>query len=103
MHNLLIRPVRIALSFLACVSALVMAPSHAQAQRPVVIATYVASLDPHVIVDYQTTFIQINVYDNLYRYGGDSLTPKPWLATSHKTSADGKVWEFTLREGGQVP
>ena len=58
-----------------------------------------ANLDPHALYDVPSSFIQLNVYDNLYRYEGNPPRLKPWLAESHTASADGKTWEFKLRQG----
>ncbi|WP_439577021.1 ABC transporter substrate-binding protein [Elioraea sp.] len=56
-------------------------------------------LDPHVIADVPMQFIQLNVYDELYRYQGNPPDLVPWLATGHTVSADGLTWTFTLRPG----
>lgn len=58
-----------------------------------------ANLDPHALYDVPSSFIQLNVYDNLYRYEGNPPRLKPWLAESHTASADGKTWDFKLRRG----
>jgi peptide/nickel transport system substrate-binding protein len=58
-----------------------------------------ANLDPHVPYDVPSSFIQLNVYDNLYRYEGNPPQIKPWLAESYTASRDGKTWEFKLRSG----
>lgn len=56
-------------------------------------------LDPHVIADVPMQFIQLNVYDELYRYQGNPPELVPWLASGHTVSADGLTWTFTLRPG----
>lgn len=56
-------------------------------------------LDPHVIADVPMQFIQLNTYDELYRYQGNPPELVPWLASGHTVSADGLSWTFTLRSG----
>lgn len=56
-------------------------------------------LDPHVIADVPMQFIQLNIYDELYRYQGNPPELVPWLASGHTVSADGLTWTFTLRPG----
>jgi peptide/nickel transport system substrate-binding protein len=58
-----------------------------------------AKLDPHDPYDVPAALIQLNVYDNLYRYQGNPPQLQPWLAESHTASKDGKTWEFKLRKG----
>jgi peptide/nickel transport system substrate-binding protein len=58
-----------------------------------------ANLDPHDLYDVPASFVQLNVYDNLYRYRGNPPKLEPWLAESHTASRDGKSWEFKLRRG----
>ncbi len=58
-----------------------------------------SNLDPHALYDVPSSFIQLNVYDNLYRYEGNPPQLKPWLAESYTASRDGKTWEFKLRKG----
>lgn len=58
-----------------------------------------SNLDPHDPYDVPAALIQLNVYDNLYRYQGNPPQLQPWLAESHTASKDGRTWEFTLRKG----
>jgi peptide/nickel transport system substrate-binding protein len=58
-----------------------------------------ANLDPHDPYDVPAALIQLNVYDNLYRYQGNPPQLQPWLAESHTVSKDGRTWEFKLRKG----
>jgi peptide/nickel transport system substrate-binding protein len=58
-----------------------------------------SNLDPHALYDVPSSFIQLNAYDNLYRYEGNPPKLKPWLAESYTASKDGKTWEFKLRKG----
>jgi nickel transport system substrate-binding protein len=55
----------------------------------------VGPLNPHLYTPNQM-FAQSMVYEPLVKYQADgSVTP--WLAKSWTTSADGKIWVFTLR------
>jgi peptide/nickel transport system substrate-binding protein len=56
------------------------------------------TLDPHGAI--HATGVQINksVFESLVQLDSAG-TPKPLLATSWDTSADGKVWTFKLRDG----
>jgi len=58
-----------------------------------------ANLDPHDPYDVPSALVQLNVYDNLYRYQGNPPQLQPWLAESHSASKDGRTWEFKLRKG----
>jgi peptide/nickel transport system substrate-binding protein len=58
-----------------------------------------SNLDPHDPYDVPSALIQLNVYDNLYRYQGNPPQLQPWLAESHTASRDGRTWEFKLRKG----
>jgi ABC-type transport system substrate-binding protein len=58
-----------------------------------------ANLDPHDPYDVPAALIQLNVYDNLYRYQGNPPQLQPWLAESHSASKDGRTWEFKLKKG----
>ena len=58
-----------------------------------------SNLDPHALYDVPSSFVQLNVYDNLYRYEGNPPQLKPWLAESYTASKDGKTWEFKLKKG----
>jgi peptide/nickel transport system substrate-binding protein len=57
------------------------------------------NLDPHDPYDVPAALIQLNVYDNLYRYQGNPPQLQPWLAESHTVSRDGRTWDFKLRKG----
>ncbi len=84
-------------------AVLVLAP-HARATQPGVLVTgdnLPANLDPHQIFDVPMMLYSLNAYDNLYRYEGNPPELKPWLAESHTVSADGKTWEFKLRQGAK--
>ena len=58
-----------------------------------------SNLDPHDPYDVPSALIQLNVYDDLYRYEGNPPQLQPWLAESHSVSKDGRTWEFKLRKG----
>jgi peptide/nickel transport system substrate-binding protein len=58
-----------------------------------------SNLDPHDPYDVPSALIQLNVYDNLYRYEGNPPQLTPWLAESHTASSDGRTWDFKLRKG----
>jgi peptide/nickel transport system substrate-binding protein len=86
------------LALALCLAVAVTAP--AAAQSPLVWGDNLpANLDPHVPYDVPSSFIQLNVYDNLYRYEGNPPQLKPWLAESYTASPDGRTWEFKLRKG----
>ena len=59
--------------------------------------TDAVSLDPHDVTDSPSATVTSHIYETLYE-----LTPEgdivPNLATGHTVSADGLVWDFTLRE-----
>lgn len=57
------------------------------------------SLDPQNVTDGESLRVTKNIYDTLVDYKKDSTEVVPGLATSWKTSGDGKTWTFTLREG----
>jgi peptide/nickel transport system substrate-binding protein len=57
------------------------------------------NLDPHDPYDVPAALVQLNVYDNLYRYQGNPPQLQPWLAESHTVTRDGRTWEFKLRKG----
>ena len=83
---------------LAVAVALAAGPAHAQSVM-VWGDNLPSNLDPHALYDVPSSFIQLNVYDNLYRYEGNPPQIKPWLAESYAASKDGKTWEFKLRSG----
>ena len=88
------RPGRIVCALLAGAS------SFSQASAPDEITTAwpvnVGPLNPHLYTPNQM-FAQSMVYEPLVKYQADG-TVKPWLAKSWKTSANGKMWIFTLRD-----
>jgi peptide/nickel transport system substrate-binding protein len=85
---------------LALAIAAVLAAGPAAAQSTLVWGDNLpANLDPHALYDVPSSFVQLNVYDNLYRYEGNPPKLKPWLAESYTASKDGKTWEFKLRKG----
>jgi peptide/nickel transport system substrate-binding protein len=59
------------------------------------------SLDPHAVYDVPMQFYMLNTYDGLYRYVGNPPKLEPWLAKSHRVSADGLTWNFDLAEGAK--
>ena len=77
------------------------APSVATAQENVLVwgDQMVETLDPHAAYDVPSSFVQLNVYDNLLRYQGNPPQLKPWLAESYAASKDGTTWTFKLRQG----
>jgi peptide/nickel transport system substrate-binding protein len=81
-----------------CVASLV-GPAAAQDNAMVWGDALPANLDPHDPYDVPAALIQLNVYDNLYRYQGNPPQLQPWLAESHTASRDGRTWEFKLRKG----
>jgi peptide/nickel transport system substrate-binding protein len=83
---------------LGLVLVAVAAPAHAQSTM-VWGDNLPSNLDPHALYDVPSSFIQLNVYDNLYRYEGNPPKMKPWLAESYTASKDGKTWDFKLRKG----
>src|SRR3954452_21852306 len=85
-------------------AAVAMAVPQARAAQPGTLVTgdnLPANLDPHQIFDVPMMLYSLNAYDNLYRYEGNPPELKPWLAESHTVSADGKTWEFKLRQGAK--
>lgn len=56
----------------------------------------VGPLNPHLYSPNQM-FAQSMVYEPLVKYQEDGSV-KPWLATHWSSSADGKIWVFTLRK-----
>lgn len=83
------------------VVGLAAAPSVATAQENVLVwgDQMVETLDPHAAYDVPSSFVQLNVYDNLLRYQGNPPQLKPWLAESYAASKDGTTWTFKLRQG----
>jgi peptide/nickel transport system substrate-binding protein len=57
------------------------------------------TLDPAEVEYGEDAKVTENVYENLVTFAQDSTEIVPSLATSWKTSADGKTWTFQLRSG----
>lgn len=57
-----------------------------------------AALDPIWTTAIVTQMHGYHVYDTLYALDAQ-LRPQPQMAAGHETSADGRVWRITLREG----
>jgi len=55
------------------------------------------SLDPHTVYDVPSAFTRVNLYDTLFEYAGNPPEPKPLLVTEMRASADGKTFDFTIR------
>jgi nickel transport system substrate-binding protein len=93
--NPLSRPGRIVCAILACASffAQAAAPDEITTAWPV----NAGPLNPHLYTPNQM-YAQSMVYEPLVKYQADGSV-KPWLAQSWTTSADGKTWVFTLRDG----
>jgi len=83
-------------------ASLVAAPAIAQPARTSVLRftpqSNLVSLDPIWTTATVTANHGYYVYDTLYAVDG-KLQPKPQMAESHETSADGRVWRIRLREG----
>lgn len=60
--------------------------------------TDTVTLDPHNIVDAESSRISKNIHETLIDYAKESTEIVPKLATEWTTSEDGKVWTFQLRE-----
>lgn len=58
-----------------------------------------ALLDPANTTDGETMRVTCNIFDTLVAYKPNNTEIIPSLATEWKTSDDGKVWTFTLRDG----
>jgi peptide/nickel transport system substrate-binding protein len=89
------------LLLLLTVSPLATPRAHAAAPSLVIAIGYEpVTLDPQVDYDTAAAIVLGNVYDSLVRAVGDKkVTVVPDLATSWKSSADGKTWTFKLRSG----
>jgi peptide/nickel transport system substrate-binding protein len=59
--------------------------------------TIMPKFDPAVGSDYSSNVVLINVYDSLVfpTHGGAVM---PWVAESWEISADGRTWDFKIRE-----
>jgi peptide/nickel transport system substrate-binding protein len=56
-------------------------------------------LDPPIITDGISGRVINQVFEGLVKFDGATTNPVPALAEKWNTSADGKVWTFTLRKG----
>ncbi len=56
-------------------------------------------LDPAIITDGISARITNQIFEGLVKFDKDTTNPVPALAEKWTTSADGKVWTFTLRKG----
>ncbi len=91
---------RVAAATAAVLLGLALATAPAAAQNVLVWGDNLpANLYPHALYDVPSSFIQLNVYDNLLRYEGNPPQLKPWLAESYTVSKDGRTWDFRLRKG----
>jgi peptide/nickel transport system substrate-binding protein len=57
------------------------------------------TVDPQAIDWGEQARVATNVFETLVRFGKDPNVIEPLLATEWKSSADKKVWDFTLRSG----
>lgn len=57
------------------------------------------SLDPSQVTDGESLGVTKNIFDTLVDYKGQTTDIEPALATEWKSSEDGLVWTFKLREG----
>ncbi|WP_027415818.1 ABC transporter substrate-binding protein [Aneurinibacillus terranovensis] len=57
------------------------------------------SLDPQNVTDGESLKVTKNIFDTLVDYKKENTEIVPALATEWKSSPDGKVWTFTLRDG----
>lgn len=62
-------------------------------------AADIVSLDPWNVSDPASLLVVRQLYETLVGYDSASLRIVPGLATRWETSADGRTWTFTLREG----
>ncbi|MGQ9670522.1 MAG: ABC transporter substrate-binding protein [Desulfosoma sp.] len=61
------------------------------------------SLDLAQATDGESIKAGIQIYENLVKFGDNSMAIEPQLATSWEVSADGLTWTFHLRKGGHFP
>jgi len=91
-------------------AVVVSAPSHAQVKNPDTLIEAIAlnqeSLDPYFQYDITSNEVVKNVYENLLKWDGSSVTDYlPHLSTKVPTiengllSADGTVYKFPIRKG----
>ena len=99
-------------ALIAITLALVAAACHGTSTKPngqgasgsgATNATFTYSLDSQVMIgwdpstSYSNEIVAMqNMYETLTRYDSTTKTVKPLLATSWKSSSDGKTWTFTL-------
>lgn len=57
------------------------------------------SLDLAQATDGESIKAGIQIYENLVKFGDNSMDVEPQLATSWKVAEDGLTWTFTLRQG----
>ena len=57
------------------------------------------SLDPGNTTDMDSVKVTVNIFETLVKYEKDGKEIVPGLATSWKSSEDGLVWVFRLRQG----
>jgi peptide/nickel transport system substrate-binding protein len=77
---------------------LLAAPALAQTTLRFVPHAEIKIVDPVWSTGYITRNHGFMVYDQLFALNG-KLEPQPQMIASHKVSADGLVWDFTLRPG----
>lgn len=93
----------LALWLLACTTP---PPLHAQPRETLRIAVLapsgLAALDPHFATAHPDRMLHSWIHGALVRFKPGSTSPadiEPDLATSWKTSPDGRIWTFSLRQG----
>ena len=57
------------------------------------------SLDPALAQDGESLKVTLHIFETLVRFKTGTFEIEPWLARSWKTSEDGTIWTFTLRDG----
>ncbi|MEL4887708.1 nickel ABC transporter substrate-binding protein [Pectobacterium betavasculorum] len=88
---------RLAATFLLCLSPFFIHPAAAQAPASLTFANFrdTRDLNPHIYSG--EIWAQNMLYESLVKVTPDGI--QPWLAEKWDTSADGKVYTFTLRQG----
>ncbi|QCR10236.1 nickel ABC transporter, nickel/metallophore periplasmic binding protein [Brenneria rubrifaciens] len=88
---------RFLLSLLLCLSPLLISPAIAQAPASLTFANFrdTRDLNPHIYSG--EIWAQNMLYESLVKVTPQGI--EPWLAEKWETSADGKVYTFTLRDG----
>lgn len=56
-------------------------------------------LDPALAMDRASAWVSAQIYDTLVRFKPGTTEIEPGLAEAWEVSPDGRIWEFTLREG----